>query len=281
MRRDWAGGQVNGSPQLQWGSKTFIMGVINVTPDSFSGDGVYDDPDAAGLLAERLVAEGAAILDVGGESTRPGYTPVSGDEEMRRVLPAIERIVARVGVPISVDTTKADVAAAALEAGATMVNDVSGLADPRMPDVVAAAGAHIIVVHSGWPAGEEDPVGATVVQLAGLVARAQTCGVDAAKVLVDPGLGMGKGWKENFAVLRRLPEFAAIGKPLVVGPSRKGMIGKALGAEVSDRIEGTIALVVLSVAGGADVVRVHDVRQMTRIAAMADKLARGTHQVPG
>ena len=257
------------------------MGVINVTPDSFSGDGVHDDPDAAGRLAEKLVAAGADILDVGGESTRPGYQPVSADEEKRRVLPAIERIVARVGVPVSVDTTKAEVAAAALDAGASMVNDVSGLADPRMPEVVAAAGAQIVVVHRGWPTSEEDPVGAAVVQLADLATRAENSGVDARKVLVDPGLGMEKGWKENFAVLRRLPEFAAIGQPLVVGPSRKGMIGMALKVEVSDRIEGTIALVVLAVAGGAHVVRVHDVRQMARAAAMADKLVRGTDQVPG
>lgn len=257
-----------------WGTRTLIMGVINVTPDSFSGDSIYGQPEAVAALARRFVDDGADILDIGGESTRPGHEPVSAEEEQRRVLPAIAALREQVDVPVAVDTSKAVVAAAAIVAGATLVNDVSGLRDPRLAAVCAGSGAGLVIVHRGWAVGAEDPVRAVLDQLRARIERAEVAGVDRMKILVDPGLGIGKGWRENFAVLRRLSEVKELGKPLLVGPSRKGMIGKALGVEVSDRMEGTAALVMLSIAGGADVVRVHDVREMARVARMTDALVR-------
>jgi dihydropteroate synthase len=245
-----------------------VMGVINVTPDSFSGDGLAGQIERVVALAEKMVEEGARILDIGGESTRPGFTPVSAEEEIRRVLPAVEAIRSRVRVPISVDTTKVVVATRVLGAGADMINDVSGIHNPEMTKTVARAGASLVLVHNGTVDRREALVESIVDDLAARVHLTQAAGVPESAILIDPGLGMGKSWLDNFEIIRRLDRFHSIGSRLLVGPSRKGMIGKVLGTDPVDRLEGTLALVSLCIAKGADVVRVHDVKEMARAARM-------------
>jgi dihydropteroate synthase len=252
------------------------MGVINVTPDSFSGDGLYGDPSEALRLAEEHAAAGADVLDIGGESTRPGYVPVPLDQELRRVIPAIEAVTSRVPLPVSVDTTKAEVARRAVQAGATIVNDVSGLHDPAMAGVARDAGAWLVLVHSAPTSDVPDVVTAVADGLGRLTTQAEAQGVPSGSVLVDPGLGMGKGWRDNLRLLARLGELRTRGYPVLIGPSRKATISRVLGVGPDDRLEGSEALVAAGIAQGADVVRVHDVRQMTRVARMMDALARGT-----
>ena len=249
------------------------MGVLNVTPDSFSGDGIYMRPEEAAERAAAMVEAGAEVLDLGGESTRPGYSPVDLDEEIVRVIPALRAIVRRVEVPISVDTTRAAVAEQALAEGASIINDVSGLSDPRMLHVVAEARASLVIVHHG---GRQHGslVPSVVAQLRHLVVEAEASGVDPRAIAVDPGLGIGKGWRENFEIMRDLEALAVLGKSILVGPSRKGMIGRVLGVDVHDRLEGSIALLSLCVAKGADIVRVHDVQEMVRAARVMDALVR-------
>ncbi|MGH2447025.1 MAG: dihydropteroate synthase [Chloroflexota bacterium] len=251
---------------------TQLMGVVNVAPDSFSGDGIYLDPERAAERAVELVAAGAAVIDVGGESTRPGATPISLAEELRRVVPAIEHIVRSVTAPASVDTSKSEVARPALAAGAAIVNDVSGLRDAALPAVAASAGATLVLVHNRPLARGVDLVNQVIDELRRLITAAEAAGVE--RVIVDPGLGFSKGWRENLVILRRLRELAVLGKPLMVGPSRKGMIGRVLGTEVDDRVEGTLALVSLAAARGADLIRVHDVAQMSRAVRMIDAIVR-------
>jgi dihydropteroate synthase len=255
-------------------SRTSIMGVLNLTPDSFSGDGIYLQPDKAAERAQALVACGADLVDLGGESTRPGYQPVEIEEETARVIPALRAIVRTVDVPLSVDTSKSVLAERALAEGASIVNDVSGLRDPRMAHVVAAAGAALIVVHHGSPHGEAPLMPAIVARLHSLILQAEAAGVDPNALVVDPGLGMGKGWRQNLEIIRGLEDLDSLGKPVLVGPSRKGMIGRILGTEVHDRLEGSIALAALCIAKGADMVRVHDVAEIARAARMMDAIVR-------
>jgi dihydropteroate synthase len=254
-----------------------VMGVLNATPDSFSDGGRYPSVDAAVAAAADMVAAGADILDVGGESTRPGSLPVDPAEQIDRVVPVIQGIVAA-GLPVvvSVDTTRAAVAAAALAAGATVVNDVSaGRDDPALLPVVAAAGADLILMHMrGTPATMQlDPSYADVVAevcrfLADRVAAALAAGVDPGRVLVDPGIGFGKKLEHNLLLMRGLPRLVGLGWPVVVGTSRKGFIGQVTGEPVGDRAFGTAATVAWAVAAGAAIVRVHDVGPMRRVAAM-------------
>ncbi len=259
---------------LQWGKRTYLMGALNVTPDSFSGDGLLGD--SAGLLtrAGAMVRAGADVLDVGGESTRPGFRDVPAEVELKRVISAIQAVSRVVDVPLSIDTRKAVVAREALQAGALIVNDVSGLADSEMAQVVAEAGARLAIVHGSRIDDREDLIHALISDLSDLVERALRAGVSQRNIILDPGLGFGKGWLENFEILRRLSELRRLGLPLLVGPSRKGMIGKVLGVDVHDRLEGTIALVTIAIAHGVDMVRVHDVRENVQAARMADVLAR-------
>ena len=259
---------------LAWGCRTYIMGVINLTPDSFSGDGVFNKPSGAAELAERMAVDGADILDVGGESTKPGYQPVPLQEELSRVVPALRQIVRRVPLPVSVDTSKAEVARQALAEGASIINDVSGLRDSRMAPFVAQAGASLILVHNGTARAGEDAIAVACADLKRQIMEAQEAGVAPSKLLIDPGLGMGKGWGSNFEIIRRLGELRDLEKPLLVGPSRKGMIGRVLGQEPAQRLEGTLALVSMCVALGADVVRVHDVKAMANAARMMDAIVR-------
>ncbi|GAB4251076.1 dihydropteroate synthase [Deferrisoma sp.] len=268
----WHGGT------LRLEARPLVMGILNVTPDSFSDGGEFFDRDAALERALAMVEEGADLLDVGGESTRPGAPLVSQDEEERRVLPVIEHLAHRVGVPISVDTYKAAVARKAVDAGAAIVNDVSGLRmDPEMARAVAETGAGLVVMHMrGDPrtmqsdTTYDDLVGEIFRALEESVDRAVEAGVDRSRVWIDPGIGFGKSAGQNLVLLRRLGEFRSLGCPILVGASRKSFIGKTLGIDdPKDRLEGSLAAAVLAVAGGARILRVHDVRATRRAADLA------------
>ena len=261
------------------GRGPFLVGVVNATPDSFSDGGRFLAPEAAVAQAERLAAEGADLLDVGGESTRPGAPEVPPEEEARRVVPVIEGLRARgCRLPISVDTRKAAVARAAIRAGAVLVNDVSGLSDPAMAGVVAAAGVPMVLMHTrGTPADMvsravyADVVGEVERELLATLARAVAGGVPASKAILDPGIGFAKTAEGSLRLLGALSEMRRrLGRPLLVGPSRKSFIGQVTGAGVSDRLAGTLAAVAACVLAGVEFVRVHDVaaaRQAAMVAA--------------
>jgi dihydropteroate synthase len=259
------------------------MGVLNVTPDSFSEGGRFFDPDDAVKHAVQMVADGADIIDVGGESTRPGSDPVPADEELNRVLPVIERLADETpDIPISIDTRKASVAAAALEAGATIVNDVSAGADPDMFDVVREHHAAIVLMHmKGEPKTMQeaptydDVVGEVHEFLRGRIEAAEFAGIDPEGIAIDPGIGFGKDLGHNLELMRRVDEFLDLGRPLLVGPSRKRFIGAILDLPEDQRVEGTIGAVAWMVARGAHVVRVHDVREVVRAVRVVDAIARG------
>ncbi len=245
-----------------------IMGVLNVTPDSFSDGGRFLAADAALEQALTLVREGAAVVDIGGESTRPGSDPVGLDDELQRVVPVIEALAARAGVPISVDTTKAEVARRALAAGARMVNDVSALrTDPAMAEVVAEAGSPVCLMHmQGQPKTMQDApryddvVGEVIAFLEERMAFAVSQGVREEQVLLDPGIGFGKTIEHNLTLLRHLDRLVALGRPVVLGTSRKRFLGAILGAEPGERVVGTMATTVIGLLAGAHVFRVHDVK---------------------
>lgn len=245
-----------------------IMGVLNVTPDSFSDGGRFLAADAALEQALALVREGAAVVDIGGESTRPGSDPVGLDDELQRVVPVIEALAARAGVPISVDTTKAEVARRALAAGARMVNDVSALrTDPAMAEVVAEAGSPVCLMHmQGQPKTMQDAplyddvVGEVIAFLEERMAFAVSQGVREEQVLLDPGIGFGKTIEHNLTLLRHLDRLVALGRPVVLGTSRKRFLGAILGAEPGERVVGTMATTVIGLLAGAHVFRVHDVK---------------------
>ena len=263
------------STTFAWGSRTFVMGIVNATPDSFSGDGIAHDAQAAVRLAESFVAAGADIIDIGGESTRPGHQPVSEEEEAARVLPAVKAIRRAVDVPISIDTFKPAIAARALELGADMVNCVWG----AMPGIAAAAArehAPLVIMHNrAEPDYREDVVREVIASLARSADDAIAAGVERGQVIIDPGIGFGKTPEHNIEILRRLDELArALPYPLLVGTSRKSFIGKITGLPVERRVFGTAASVALAICKGADIVRVHDVADMVPVARVADALSR-------
>ena len=323
---------VIGGREFLWGHRTYIMAILNVSADSFAGDGVGYDVEEALERARRMAQEGADILDVGGESTRPGAAPVDVEEERRRVLPVIRRLARELAIPISIDTYKAEVAEVAIKAGAHMVNDIWGFRqDPEMAPVVAHYGVPAVVMHNqrgqpatdvaggavggtprdswfrGDPAGPdgsgttgraiplrgspgpgglgttgraEGPGGLDTMEyiLAGLrrsLAIAREAGVEERQLIVDPGFGFGWTVAENLDILRRLGEMRALGRPILVGTSRKSTIGHVLGLPVEERLEGTAATVAVAIAAGADVVRVHDVKAMARVCRMTDAVVRG------
>jgi dihydropteroate synthase len=284
------------STTFTWGARTYVMGILNVTPDSFSGDGVIAQTaeafvEQAVAQAEQFVADGVDVLDVGGESTRPGSQPATAEEEYRRVVPVIARLRQTLSIPISVDTYKADVARAALDAGADIVNDIWGLRmDPEMKRVVAARGVPVVIMHNrskpkdaaqsdrlgGRYVGVEyaDLLGDIMRELRGQVELALDAGIAPEKIILDPGIGFGKTVKQNLELLNRSDELHTLGFPVLIGPSRKGFIGYTLDLPVQERVEGTAAAVAISIVRGADIVRVHDVKAMVRVARMADAVTR-------
>lgn len=275
--------------EVALGEKTLVMGIINVTPDSFSGDGLGDNIAAAIAQGKQMVADGADILDVGGESTRPGADPVSLDDELARVLPVIEGLSREVDVPISIDTYKCSVATVALTKGASIVNDISGLRfDTNMANAVAEAGAAVIAMHiRGTPRDmQKDPkyddvIGEISEYLEESVALAEVAGLTRDQIVVDPGFGFGKTLEHNLELLRRLREFRSLGCAVMIGTSRKSSIGKLLGdAPADQRVMGTAATVALAIAAGADIVRVHDVKEMAQVARVADAVVRVQHEPP-
>jgi dihydropteroate synthase len=277
-----------GRHRLDWGQRTYIMGILNVTPDSFSRDGLAPEGAdrervvaAAVEQAQRMVADGADMLDIGGESTRPvteGAPPLSEEIERARVIPVIQALTATLPpeIILSIDTYKADVARAALDAGATLVNDIWGLrADPGMARLIAERGVPVVLMSNVRGQPRRDPLSDVTRQLAGSLQMALDAGIAWEKIILDPGFGFGLAGAENMQVLARLGELRALGRPILSGTSRKSHIGLVLGTEVDDRLEGTAATVALAIAQGADIVRVHDVKQLVRVARMSDAVVRG------
>jgi dihydropteroate synthase len=264
---------------LVFGKRTHVMGVLNVTPDSFSDGGRWIDPERAVRRARTMVREGADLIDVGGESTRPGSRPVSAREEIRRVVPVIERLAAE-KILVSIDTSKAAVAREAFRAGAKILNDVTALrGDPAMARTAARAKVAVILMHmKGTPRTMQrnpeyrDVVDEIVEFFREILRNAWSAGIDRDKMILDPGIGFGKLPEHNLEILRRLDELRALGRPLAIGTSRKSFIGRALGRRVDDRVSGTAATVAAAILRGADLVRVHDVREMTDVARMTDLL---------
>ncbi len=274
-----------------WGERTYVMGVVNVTPDSFSGDGLGDDVEGALEQARRMIAEGADIIDVGGESTRPGSEPITADEELRRVVPVVRGLAENGDVAISIDTYRAEVAEQALAAGAHMVNDVWSLRmDPRLGQTVAEHQVPVVLMHNrsrprdsvqterlgGRYLGVEydDLMGDIIRELRESIDLALEAGVEREKIIVDPGIGFGKTVEQNLQVMAELGELKVLGRPILLGPSRKSFIGYTLDLPREERVEGTAAAVVLGIAKGADIVRVHDVKEMVRVARMTDAMVR-------
>ena len=271
---------------LEWGRQTYVMGIINVTPDSFSGDGIVEEtltPDEivarAVELARHYVAEGAALIDVGGESTRPDFAPISVEEELARVMPVVKALHASLPgeVLISIDTYKAEVARQALDAGASMVNDIWALRrDPAMAALVSERAVPVILMANMRGYQKHEIVSDVVRFLAQSIDLALSAGIAWERIIIDPGIGFGTTPQENLTLLSRLGELRALGRPVLLGTSRKSTIGLVLGGlPPSERVEGTAATVALGVAQGADIVRVHDVHEMVRIVKMCDAILRG------
>ena len=274
-------------------STTRIMGVVNLTPDSFSGDGIYKKKtarrkpaggivDRAVKIAEKMVEGGADIIDLGGESTRPGARPVSVSEEIERVCPVIKKLVKKIKAPISIDTSKREVARQALDLGVSIINDISGLHnDPYLAELASQYNAGIVIMHmKGNPRTmQKNPrykslISEIINYLKNSIRIAVQAGVGSKKIIVDPGIGFGKTTAHNLEILRRLREFKVLGKPLLVGTSRKSVIGDVLGLPVEQRLWGTAATIAIAINNGADIVRVHDVGEMAEVARMADAIAR-------
>lgn len=271
-----------GPRMFAWGTRTFVMGILNVTPDSFSGDGLVagDDPartvTAAVTQARSMADEGADLLDIGGESTRPGHLPVEDAEELARVIPVVAAVRAGLpDMPLSIDTTKPGVAAAAIDAGANLVNDVWGVApDDSLARLAAERGVPIVLMHNRAEARYVHLIPEIVAHLEAAIERALAAGVPRDDILVDPGFGFGKTAEHNLALLRELASLRVIGRPLVLGTSRKSTLGKVLDLPADQRVEATIATTVIAIAAGVDMVRVHDVRANVRAARMADAVLR-------
>jgi dihydropteroate synthase len=263
-----------GGHAFEWGSRTYVMGIVNVTPDSFSGDGLGDDLDRAAMQGMRMVHEGADFLDVGGESTRPGHVAITAGEEISRTGDVVRRLSRESGVPVSIDTYKLEVAEAGVAAGATILNDIWGLT--RSPAIANLAAKHecaLVVMHNQDGTEYTGDLMAEIKRSLRESARlAVEAGVPPEKVIIDPGIGFGKTADQNWVVMRRLEELKELGFPILVGTSRKSFIGKLLDLPVGERVEGTAATVAAAVLRGADIVRVHDVEAMTRVARVADQM---------
>ncbi|TCL38240.1 dihydropteroate synthase [Anaerospora hongkongensis] len=264
--------------ELEVGRRTLVMGIVNVTPDSFSDGGCFRQVEAAVRHAHQLIADGADILDIGGESTRPygNNQPVSAEEEMERVLPVLERLLREVAVPISLDTYKPETAEAALKLGVHMINDVWGLQkDPAMAAIVAKYQVPVIVMHNQAQPGYQDLLAEVSAFLLKSIQIAGQAGIDKKNIIIDPGIGFGKTRTDNLRLIRHLEQLKALECPILLGTSRKAFIGTTLGGLLpGERVEGTAATVAVGIANGADIVRVHDVKEMARVARMTDALIR-------
>ncbi len=267
---------------FKFGSRTYIMGILNVTPDSFSGDGIYQDADKAVRIAEGMVEDGADIIDIGGESTRPGAKPVTIEEEIKRTIPVIKKLSKIIKVPISIDTVKSEVARLALESGASIVNDITGMeSDQKMLSVVREFNTKVVLMHiKGTPQTmQNSPDYGNLIQeikdkLKVLIEKSIKSGIKKENIIIDPGIGFGKTVEHNLQILNRLSEFKEFGLPILVGPSRKSFIGKLLGVEPDKRIIGTAAVVAIAIKNGADIVRVHDVKEVKQAVIIADAISR-------
>jgi dihydropteroate synthase len=264
--------------------RTYIMGILNVTPDSFSDGGKFNALDKILSRAIEMVEDGADIIDIGGESTRPGAEPISLDEELKRVIPVIKRISSVINKPISVDTYKSKVAAQAIEAGASIVNDVSGLRfDEDMPELIAKSGLPVVIMHmKGEPHNmQQDPEYKSVIGeisdfLNNQAEMAISKGIAKDRIILDPGIGFGKTLMHNLEIMHFLSEFKSLGYPILIGPSRKSFIGGILDLPVEDRLEGTAAAIAYGISQGANIVRVHDVKEMSMVSKMTDAMMRNT-----
>lgn len=260
-----------GAYSFEQSNRTYVMGILNVTPDSFSDGGRCGRLDAALRHAQQMAADGAAVIDIGGESTRPGFTPVSQDEEMERVLPVIERLRAEFDIPLSIDTYKSRVAQEALRAGADLVNDIYGLKyDPDMAGVIAKAGAACCLMHNRSHMQYADFMEDLKADLRETLAIAGKAGILDDRIILDPGIGFAKSYENNLEAIRCLGQLQELGYPILLGASRKSVIGRALGLPVSQRLEGTLAVTVMAVMAGCMFVRVHDVKENVRAVRMAE-----------
>jgi dihydropteroate synthase len=264
-----------GNTVFHWGERTYVMGIINVSPDSFSGDGLAG-VDAAVSQAQRFIDEGVDILDVGGESTRPNSSPIAVDEELRRVIPVLEKLASKVKVPLSVDTYKYEVARRALDAGAEMLNDIWGLKkEPRLAGLAADRHVPIMLMSNQ----RENPVKNIIPEVISDLKRAVDLALDAGvpweNIIIDPGIGFGKTLEQNLELVRRLDELKALGRPVLLATSRKSMIGLVLNLPIEQRLEGTAASMAIGISKGAAMVRVHDVKEMMRVCKMSDAIVRG------
>jgi len=271
------------SKYLELERETVVCGVLNLTPDSFSDGGLYTDKQKAVDRVRQMVDEGAGMIDIGGESSRPGALPVPVGEERGRIIPVLEKLVHELNVPISVDTYKSQIAREALEMGVDIINDITSLSeDPDMASVVAESGAGIILMHMlGRPRNmQENPQYGDVVSeikqfLSGVIDKAVSSGISREKIVVDPGIGFGKRTEHNLEIVKRLSELKSLGRPILIGVSRKSVIGNVLNLDVDERLEGTAALVACAIGNGANIVRVHDVKYMWRVARMVDAVKKG------
>ena len=269
-----------GAVEYDLTARTYIMGILNVSPDSFSDDGHFSDPEDAVRHALEMIEQGADFIDVGGESTRPGSEPVPFDEELRRVIPVIENLAKLTDIPISIDTYKSTIADRALDVGAVIVNDISGFHfDSIIADIIAKHNASAVIMHiKGTPKTmQENPQYDDIVEdicdyLHESINLAERKGIE--QMIIDPGIGFGKTIEHNLEIIRRLKEFQRLGYPILVGPSRKSFIGKILDLPVGERLEGTAAAVAASIMKGADIVRVHDVKQMKRVVTVVDAIVK-------
>lgn len=264
-----------GDTEFRWGQKTYVMGILNVTPDSFSGDGLSGSVAASLDQAKHFEQLGVDIIDVGGESTRPGSDPVDADEELRRVIPVIEALTKEISVPVSIDTYRARVAKEAVKVGAHMINDVWGLKkDPEMAAVAAACNVPVIITQNQRGFSYKDLIPDLIADLSTSVDMALDAGIRRENIILDPGVGFGKTAVQNLEIISRLAELKVLELPILLGTSRKSFIGYVLDLPAQQRVEGTAATVAIGIAGGADIVRVHDIAQMMRVVRMSDAVAR-------
>lgn len=267
-----------GNTKWEWGKRTYIMGILNITPDSFSDGGKFNNQDAALAQATRMVKEGADIIDIGGESTRPGSAEVSVDEEINRVTPIIKLLNKKLNIPISVDTYRAKTAQAAIEAGANMINDIWGLKyDKEMAKVAAKYNVPVCIMHNRTTGTNYNNLIEDIInELAQSVEIAHQAGINDNNIILDPGIGFAKTCEQNLEVMRKLDAFKCLGYPVLLGASRKSFIGKVLDLDVNDRLEGTLAITASGIMKGCDIVRIHDVKENVRVSKIIDCLERNS-----